>query len=390
MADSPYRSASGADETHDEPVVTAQTVPVRVPGQGAVSNAGSRYLARQQELDPAEVARQQADGTPAVSLRAERTVNLLTRNRSPDIPFDRSINPYKGCEHGCIYCFARPTHAYLDLSPGADFERIIYYKTDVRAHLRTLFARPGYRCAPIALGTNTDPYQPAERRLRVTRQILETLLEHRHPLSIVTKGTALLDDLALLRELAELKLVKVMISVTTLSNELKARLEPRTAGPARRLAMIEALRGAGIPVGAMVAPVIPFLNDAELEDIVDACVARGASELNYILLRLPLEVGPLFEEWLAANYPLKAERVMAAVRQMRGGKRYDARWGTRMRGEGPYADLLAARFSAVLRRHHLGGTRLPALRTDLFAPHSDGAAPAVLARDSAQGDLFAD
>lgn len=361
---------------------------LRIKGQGAQSNADGRYLQHHSELDPEYLAEVQADGTDPVSFRAERTVNLLTRNRSPDIPFDRSINPYKGCEHGCIYCFARPTHAYLDLSPGADFERIIYYKTDVQAHLRTLFARPSYECAPIAMGTNTDPYQPGERRLRVTRQTLQTLLEHRHPVSIVTKGQALLDDLDLLSALAELGLVKVMISVTTLSNELKARLEPRTAGPARRLAMIAALKGAGVPVGAMVAPVIPFLNDEEFESIVDACVDRGASELNYILLRLPLEVAPLFEEWLQQQYPLKAERVMAAVRGARGGKAYDARWGVRMRGEGPMASLLAARFDRALGRHGLRGAQLPPLRRELFRRRTDNVAPAVLARNNAQGDLF--
>lgn len=361
---------------------------LRIKGQGAQSNADGRYQQHRRELDPEHLAQAQAAGTEPVSFRAERTVKLLTRNRSPDIPFDRSINPYKGCEHGCIYCFARPTHAYLDLSPGADFERIIYYKTDVQAHLRTLFSRPGYECAPIAMGTNTDPYQPGERRLRVTRQILQTLLDHRHPVSIVTKGQALLDDLDLLCALAELGLVKVMVSVTTLSNELKARLEPRTAGPARRLSMIAALKEAGVPVGAMVAPVIPFLNDEEFEAIVDACVERGASELNYILLRLPLEVAPLFEEWLQRHYPLKAERVLAAIRSARGGKAYDARWGVRMRGEGPIASLLAARFERALARHSLRGAHLPPLRRDLFRPSTDNVAPAVLSRNSAQGDLF--
>lgn len=356
--------------------------------EGAQSNRGSRYNSTHSEWTAEEAAEQGLERTPDVSLRRDRTVNLITRNRSPDIPFDRSINPYKGCEHGCIYCFARPTHAYLDLSPGLDFERIIYYKTDVTSHLRSAFAKPGYRCAPIAIGTNTDPYQPGEQELRVTREVLETLLEHRHPVSIVTKGQALLDDLDLLTQLAQLDLIKVMVSVTTLSNTLKARLEPRTAGPRKRLAMIQALKRAGIPVGAMVAPVIPFLNDAELEDIVAAAVESGASELRYILLRLPLEVAPLFEEWLRAHYPLKAERIMAAVRAMRGGKAYDSRWGVRMRGEGPYAELLAKRFEQALKRHGLRGAQLAPLRCDLFRSHSDCLTPVRPSQSTPQGDLF--
>lgn len=363
-----------------------------IKGLGAQSNPESRYSARTTvvaddgwSLDPA------TDQLPLrVELLPDRTKTLLTTNQSPDIPFDRSINPYKGCEHGCVYCFARPTHAWLDLSPGFDFERKIFYKTNVADQLRALFARRDYRCAPIAMGTNTDPYQPAERRLKVTREILETLLAHRHPVTIVTKGLGILRDLDLLTALAELNLVKVMVSVTTLSLELKTRLEPRTASPNKRLAIIAALHDARIPAGAMVAPMIPFINDDELEDIVAACVERGASELNYILLRLPLEVAPLFEEWLANYYPQRAGRVMSVIRQARGGKSYDARWGQRMRGTGPFADLLAARFAVALRRHGLAGAKVPALRTDLFRTHTDSLRPLRRSGQAPQQDLFSD
>lgn len=303
---------------------------------------------------------------PATELLPDRTVRLITRNRSPDIGFDRSINAYKGCEHGCVYCFARPTHAYLDLSPGLDFETRIFYKTRVRANLEAELAGRRYACQTIAMGTNTDPYQPAEREKRITREILEVLLAHRHPVSIVTKGQLILRDLDLLGALAEQGLVNVHVSVTTLDNALKTRLEPRTAGPAARLKVIRTLTDAGIPTGAMVAPVIPFINDAELEDIVAACVDAGAAALAYILLRLPLEVAPMFRSWLERYYPLKTERVENALRSARGGKLYQAQWGQRMVGSGAIAELIGNRFAKSVRRHGLEGARLPELRTDLF------------------------
>jgi DNA repair photolyase len=303
--------------------------------------------------------------TPTV-LYPDRTVTLITRNQSPDIPFDRSINPYKGCEHGCVYCFARPTHAYLDLSPGLDFETKIFVKTNVRERLLDELGKSGYQCRTLAMGTNTDPYQPAEKQQRVTRQVLETLLEARHPVSMVTKGQLILRDLDLLAEFASLGLVSVAVSLTTLSNELKTRLEPRTASPAARLRVIKELSGAGVPVGAMVAPVIPFVNDHEIEDIVAAGVQAGASTMNYILLRLPHEVKDLFRDWLDVHYPMKAERVMSAIRSARGGKAYDARWGTRMRGEGNIAELIGTRFRAALKRHGILNAESPTLRTDLF------------------------
>lgn len=345
-----------------------------VKGRGATLNPPSRYLARVSEavddgwgsLDGPD------DGDPVVGpqtqLLPDRTVTLITRNQSPDVPFDRSINPFKGCEHGCVYCFARPTHAYLDLSPGLDFETRIFYKTGVRERLIDELARPGYRCAVLAMGTNTDPYQPAEKRLRITRTVLEVLREHRHPVSIVTKGQLILRDLDILAEMAAQGLASVAVSVTTLDRRLKTALEPRTADPAARLRTIRALSAAGIPTRAMLAPVIPFVNDHEIEAIAERVAAAGAIGMGYILLRLPHEVAGLFSDWLEVHYPDRAARVMAAIRHARGGKVYDATWGKRMRGEGPIADLIARRFEVALRRHGLAGGRFEPLRTDLFRP----------------------
>ncbi|MGE0624565.1 MAG: PA0069 family radical SAM protein [Pseudomonadales bacterium] len=339
-------------------------------GRGAVSNRASRFLPT--------ISIREADGwdleeppapDPRTTLTPDRTMRLITRNRSPDLPFDRSINPYKGCEHGCIYCFARPTHAYLDLSPGLDFETRLFFKTDVRRRLHEELSARRYECRPIALGTNTDPYQPAERSLGITRQLLEMLLEWRHPLTIVTKSQLVLRDLDLLSELAKLDLVHVYLSVTTLDRKLKTLLEPRTASPSARLKAIEGLSRAGVPTGAMVAPVIPFVNDSEIEAIVEACVAAGARSLGYILLRLPREVGPLFQEWLAEHYPMKASRVESAVRQMRGGALYRAEWGERLRGVGPMAELIEKRFARALSKQGIErDAGLGALRTDLFRP----------------------
>ena len=343
-------------------------------GRGATISPQGRYLKTSVEaVDDGWEADEEAAPSPATRLTADDAVRVITYNRSPDISFDRSINAYKGCEHGCIYCFARPTHAYLDLSPGLDFETRIFYKTGVREKLIRELGRPSYQCRPIAMGTNTDPYQPAEKRLAITRTILEVALEHRHPVTIVTKGTLILRDADLLAELASLRLVHAYVSVTTLSNELKRKLEPRTASPAARLATIRRLHEHGVPTGAMAAPMIPFINDHELEAIVEQVAAAGAQAVHYILLRLPLEVKDLFEAWLAEHYPLKAGRVMNAVRDTRGGKANDPTWGRRMRGQGPFAELLAARFAAARRKHGLDKTRLPPLRTDLFqAPGSGG------------------
>jgi DNA repair photolyase len=341
-----------------------------IKGRGALSNRESRFLSTSSvPVDDGWNLETEPEPGPETILLPDRTVRLITKNSSPDIPFDRSINPYKGCEHGCVYCFARPTHAYLDLSPGIDFETRIFFKTDVRKRLMDELSAKNYQCQPIAMGTNTDPYQPAEKQQRITREILEILLELRHPVTIVTKGQLILRDLDLLSELAALDLVHVNVSVTTLENKLKTRLEPRTAAPAARLKVIGRLAEARVPVGAMVAPVIPFINDHEIENIVQATVEAGAQALNYILLRLPREVGPLFQEWLEEHYPLKAARVEAAVRQMRGGQLYRAEWGARMRGSGPMAELIEKRFAKALADHGIDrDARQINLRTDLFRP----------------------
>jgi len=341
-----------------------------IKGRGSLSNPAGRFdkttcVTEHDGWEPVE-----DESFPSPDPRTEffpdRTRNIIATNQSPDIPFDQSINPYKGCEHGCIYCYARPTHAYLDLSPGLDFETKIFFKTEPVERLRKAFEAPGYECRTLAIGTNTDPYQPGEKTRQVTRRVLETLLEYRHPVSITTKGKLILRDLDLLSELAADGLVSVAISITTLDDTLKAKLEPRTASPRARLRMVRELAGAGIPVGVMMAPVIPFINDNEIEDIVARSVEAGAATVNYIMLRLPFEVKDLFAEWLAEHYPLKAEHVMNRLRDLHGGKAYRAGWGTRMRGRGPYAELIAKRFKLARVRHGLDGSRLPALSTDLF------------------------
>ena len=308
-----------------------------------------------------------AGSIPTVDL-PDKTARLITTNSSPDIPFDQSINPYKGCEHGCVYCFARPTHAYLDLSPGLDFETKIFYKTDVEGRLAKELSRRSYRCATIAMGTNTDPYQPLERKHRITRDILAFLLRHKHPVSIVTKSKLVLRDRDLLEKLARLQLTHVHVSITTVSNELKTKLEPRTAGPAARLRVVERLAQSGVPVGVMAAPIIPFINDHEIEEIVARSAAAGAASIGYILVRLPLEVGEIFSDWLQTHFPDRRERVLNAIRQARGGKLYRSEWGKRMVGEGAIAKLIGDRFSQAARKHGLEGAKLPALRTDLFVP----------------------
>ncbi len=361
-------------------------------GRGAVSNPGGRFdehrsdpiddgwrrsteaeppTARDADLAQAGDFGEFEEPSPETQFFPDKTKNLIATNQSPDIPFSQSINPYKGCEHGCIYCYARPTHSYLDLSPGLDFETRIFYKTGVVERLREALDRPGYECSTLAMGTNTDPYQPGERRLRITRRILETLLEYRHPVSIVTKGAAVLRDLDVLQPLAEQGLAAVMVSVTTLDNALKTKLEPRTASPGARLRAVRTLHEAGVPVGVMAAPMIPYINDHELESIVEAAAAAGARAVNYTLLRLPYEVKDLFKEWLAEHYPLKAEHVMARVRDSRRGKDYDAQWGKRMRGEGLFAELLAKRHQVAIRKHGLTERGLPTLRTDLFRPRTE-------------------
>ena len=307
----------------------------------------------------------------ATEVRPEAARSIISRNESPDIPFSQSINPYRGCEHGCVYCYARPSHAYLDLSPGIDFETRLFYKADAARLLRAELARPGYRCQPIMLGANTDPYQPVEKRLRVTREILEVLLQTLHPVTVITKGTLVLRDLDLLQSLAALNLVRVTVSLTTLDVELKRTLEPRAASPQARLRVISTLAQAGVPVGVLTAPLIPAVNDAELEQLLKAAAAAGASSAGYVLLRLPHEVKDLFRAWLEQHLPLRAAHVMSLVQQARGGRDNDPHFGSRMRGAGPWAELLGARFELAAKRLGLSQERNPQLDTTRFVPPRD-------------------
>ncbi|WP_454287998.1 PA0069 family radical SAM protein [Rhizobium arsenicireducens] len=300
-------------------------------------------------------------------VQVERPRTVITRNESPDIPFDRSINPYRGCEHGCIYCFARPTHSYMGLSAGLDFEAKLFAKPDAPKLLERELAKPGYRPRTIAIGTNTDPYQPIEREWRIMRQILEVLNKANHPVAVVTKSALILRDLDILSSMASRGLAKVAISVTTLDRKLARTMEPRASTPARRLEAIKALSGAGVPTGVLVAPVIPALNDHEIERVLDSAKAAGANEAGYVLLRLPLEVSPLFRDWLLQHYPDRYRHVMSLVRSMRGGKDYDAEFGKRMKGAGPYAWQISRRFEMTTKR--LGMVRRSMqLRDDLFVP----------------------
>jgi DNA repair photolyase len=280
----------------------------------------------------------------------DRARSVITSNDSPDVGFERSINPYRGCSHGCVYCFARPTHAYLGLSPGLDFETKLYYKADAVKILEAELAKPRYVCKPIALGINTDGYQPLEKRLEVTRAILAVLARCRHPVSIVTKSALIVRDIDLLRDLARDRLVSVVLSITSLTNEIKRTLEPRAASPQARLRVVRQLADAQIPVGVLVAPVIPAITDHEMEDILAAAKQAGAGSASYVLLRLPHEVKDLFREWLAEHYPERAKHVMSLINQTRGGKDYDARFGQRMTGTGPYAELLRTRFELARRK----------------------------------------
>lgn len=330
-----------------------------IKGRGALTNRDSRYSRQQREPDPAwREDTPDADEPPrhpATVVRPDPARTVVTRNDSPDVPFDRSLNAYRGCEHGCVYCYARPSHAYLDHSPGLDFETLLYAKHDAAQLLEAEMRKRGYVPSPLALGANTDPYQPIERELRITRAVLEKLLEFRHPVTIVTKGALVVRDADVLAELARENLVRVYLSITSLDPAVKRTLEPRAASPAARLRAIEALSRAGVPCGVMVAPVIPAVTDHELEAILESAAAAGASGAAYVLLRLPLEVKELFREWLDAHVPLRAAHVMALVRDMRGGRDNDPRFGHRMRGEGPYAELLRARFHAACRRLGLEG-----------------------------------
>ena len=303
----------------------------------------------------------------ATDVQVEKPKTIITRNSSPDISFDRSVNPYRGCEHGCVYCFARPTHAYMGLSAGLDFESKLFAKPDAPRLLKRELSKAGYEPRTIAIGTNTDPYQPIEKEWRIMREILEVLEAANHPVGIVTKSALVTRDIDILSRMAAKGLAKVALSVTTLDRRLSRAMEPRAATPVRRLETIRALSEAGIPVSVMAAPVIPGLNDHEVERILDSAKAAGASEAGYIILRMPLEVAPVFKEWLLRHYPDRYRHVISLIRSMRDGKDYDAEWGKRMKGTGPYAWQIGRRFEIAARKLGLN-TRRVQLRTDLFTP----------------------
>jgi DNA repair photolyase len=338
-------------------------------GRGAVSNQTGRFEGYE------EMAIDDGWDTPAdedlpplrTTVTVDATRTIIARNTSPDVPFDRSINPYRGCEHGCVYCFARPTHAFLGLSPGLDFESRLFYKPDAASLLEEELRKPKYTCDVMAMGTNTDPYQPIEREYGLTRQILEVLAAHNHPVGIVTKSSLIARDIDILAPMAEKKLAQVCISVTTLHRELSRKMEPRAPTPARRLETIRALVDAGIPCGVMAAPMIPVLTDPELESILEAAAEAGAHMAGYVLLRLPLEIKDLFREWLDAHAPMKAQHVMNAVKAAGGGQIYDPAFGVRQRGTGVYANLLLQRFEKACKRLGLN-ERKYRLNRALFRP----------------------
>lgn len=336
--------------------------PNPIKGRGSASHIPGRFAITTVELDD--------DGEPlphpATELTAETARSLITRNRSPDVPFNLSINPYRGCEHGCVYCFARPSHAYLDLSPGLDFETRLRVKHNAPQLFEQELRKPGYCCETIALGVNTDAYQPVEREQRVVRQLLEVALRFKQPLSIITKSGLILRDLDLLGELARRRLVHVAVSVTTLDDDLKRVMEPRAASPAVRLKVIRELRAAGVPVTVLLAPLIPLINDHELEGMVAAVAEAGAQSANYLLLRLPHEVAPIFCDWLQQHFPERAGHVMSRLRDMRGGKLYDSEFGRRMTGRGVFAELLQQRFQVARRKAGLGQRERIALDCSQF------------------------
>jgi len=341
-------------------------------GRGAQTNATSRYEPHTREaVDDGWGSLDEELPPLRTTVQVDATRTIIATNDSPDIGFDRSINPYRGCEHGCIYCYARPTHAYLGLSPGQDFETRLFAKPNAAALLRAELGRPGYRCQPMALGTNTDPYQPIEREMRITRQVLEVLAEASHPLTIVTKSALVLRDLDILAPLARKNMARVYVSVTTLDRELARVMEPRAATPPRRVETIRALASAGVPVGVMVAPVIPGLTDHEIEGILEACAKAGAEGAGYVLLRVPLEIKGLFEEWLRAHRPERAERVFALLRSCHEGKAYRAEWGKRQKGTGPFAEIIARRFKLAKGRFGLDRPALPLDTTQFRKPAAD-------------------
>ncbi|MDE2362773.1 MAG: PA0069 family radical SAM protein [Hyphomicrobiales bacterium] len=353
---------SGARHIDGEPAARE-----RRRGRGAVSNATGRFEPQTRSVEDDGWGSLEEIQALRTETHVERPRTIITRNESPDISFDRSINPYRGCEHGCVYCFARPTHAYMGLSPGLDFETKLFVKEGAAALLKRELSAPGYQCRTIAIGTNTDPYQPIERDHRVMRSVLEVLAASNHPVGIVTKSALVQRDIDILSAMAAKGLAKVAVSVTTLDPKLARKMEPRAASPEKRLETIERLAEAGIPAGVMVAPVVPAINDGEIETILTRAHARGAREAGYIMLRLPLEVRDLFSEWLVEHYPAKARHVLSLVREVRDGKLYDATFGKRMSGTGPYAWMIGRRFEMAVEKIGFAKARVR-LRTDLFTP----------------------
>ncbi len=363
----------------DGDLITHRLVDVsRNRGRGAQSNRTGRFdrLVREEVSD----GWAEAEEFPAFETveHIERAKTIIARNQSPDIPFDRSINPYRGCAHGCSYCFSRPTHAYLGHSAGLDFERDIYIKVNAAELLRRELSHGRYKVAPIAIGTNTDPYQPAERQHKIMRQMLEVFVETRHPVTITTKSALVVRDLDLLVDLARDGLVSVNMSITSMDHKLSRNMEPRASSPARRLDALRLLSEAGVPTGVLAAPMIPAINDMELERILDAAAAQGAQSAGFIMLRLPGEVKDIFREWLLRHYPDRVSHVLNLVRDMRGGRENDPRFGSRMKGEGAYATIMQQRFEKAAKRYGLDGKR-PALRLDHFRKPSE---------DDKQMDLF--
>ena len=349
-------------------------------GRGAASNREGRFeSARCETFDDGWAPDDEPAPHVETHVTHERARTIISRNDSPDIPFDQSINPYRGCEHGCIYCYARPSHSYLNLSPGLDFETKLFAKTNAAELLRAELSKPGYRVSPINLGANTDPYQPIERRYRITRQVIEILAELKHPLTIVTKNALVERDLDLLTTLAKQNLVYVFVSITSLDNRLASKLEPRASAPHRRIEAVRRLSEAGVPCGVLVAPIIPMLTDRWLEGIIERAAEAGARMAGYTVLRLPYELKDLVREWLELHFPERAEHVMSLVKQMRGGKENDPRFRSRMRGEGQFAELIRQRFSIAARKFGLTRTRDIALDCSLFTPPR---------KPSPQADLF--
>jgi len=374
------------DDLPENGYLQAPLVPRR--GRGAVVNVKHRFEADQRDaVDDGWVAPEEALPALRTQVAVERARKILSRNDSPDIPFDRAINPYRGCEHGCVYCFARPTHAYLGWSPGLDFETRLVAKSNAVEALRAELARPGYKVDVVNIGSATDAYQPIERQWKLTRGLLELLLETRHPVSLVTKGGLVARDIDLLARLAELNLVAVYVTITTLDGEVARTLEPRAAAPWRRLEAVRELTAAGVPVGVSLAPVIPFITDEQIEHVLEAAAGAGARVAFYTMLRLPWEVKAVFLDWLEAHFPDRKAKVLHCIEDLRGGKLNDPRFGNRMRGQGIWADLIDQRFKRAARRFGLSGNRID-LETGLFRPPArDGRGPAPPA-DARQMSLF--